>query len=279
MARPGSLLQELRHGGERCIYCASPAQTVEHMPPIWLFSRRLRPKGLEFGACATCNRETAAADLVVGWFARLTPFGGGADDPLWEEAKKRQDAIRQKVPGLFEELGRSESSEQWTRTPAGILRPLVRVDANGPILAAHMNVFGAKLAMALFREHVGHPLPEGGAAYVQPFFNGGIQQHQLDKIIEIMPGQGTLSQGKFSVADQFIYRFNTDGKEIVGALAAIHSNVFYLVFATSNVGHFGPTLTSKTAAVFRLGELPGRLRMHASMKPRPLQRRATIIQP
>ena len=57
----------------RCIYCASPSETVEHMPPRSMFRDKDRPSAMEFGACTACNGATRGADVVASVIARLHP--------------------------------------------------------------------------------------------------------------------------------------------------------------------------------------------------------------
>ncbi len=53
-----------------CIYCGAVADTVEHMPPVTMFRRKQRPKGLEFSSCRRCNHGTSKSDLVASLLAR-----------------------------------------------------------------------------------------------------------------------------------------------------------------------------------------------------------------
>ncbi len=93
----------------RCIYCAAPHTTVEHMPPISMFRGRIRPYGLMFAGCAACNNGTGAADLVAGFIARLSPR---YDQDGWkiEEAKGRA--------GMLEARRRASSASFSTHASA-----------------------------------------------------------------------------------------------------------------------------------------------------------------
>src|SRR5205823_1097559 len=57
------------------IYCAgaSPAATVDQMPPIMMFDQWQRPKGLEFPACKECNNGTSLTDSVASLLGRVYP--------------------------------------------------------------------------------------------------------------------------------------------------------------------------------------------------------------
>ena len=53
-------------------------------------------------------------------------------------------------------------------------------------------------------------------------------------MLSMLPAGGTLSQGAWSVPEQFAYRYNSDNKEIVAALAGFHSNLHIFLIAYSN---------------------------------------------
>src|SRR5438552_13482229 len=58
-----------------CIYCGgrNAATTVEHLPPRIMFRSKLRPQGLEFPCCVSCNSTTSTADLVAAFMGRSAP--------------------------------------------------------------------------------------------------------------------------------------------------------------------------------------------------------------
>jgi hypothetical protein len=81
-------------------------------------------------------------------------------------------------------------------------------------------VFGAKLAMALYREHVGTALPLDGAVWCQFALNAGMTQGHVEARLKILPLQETLKQGSKKVDDQFVY--NCDGRSTLGAVTQFH---------------------------------------------------------
>ena len=150
----------------RCIYCPGPAETWEHMPPVGMFRDRQRPGGMEYGACKSCNEGTRGSDAVASWFARLHPDNDAAS---WQEKeiRKLKSAVNAKAPGVLEELSRPEKFDYGWGTGFGsnVLRKFARVHADGPRVKAHLSIFGAKLGMALYREHIGVALPLDGAVW------------------------------------------------------------------------------------------------------------------
>ena len=87
----------------RCIYCAEPPTTVEHMPPICMFEKRFRLKGMEFACCEECNTGTKAADLIAACMALVTPFETQGDWRTPQFSKYIQSAEKL-VPGIKAEF-------------------------------------------------------------------------------------------------------------------------------------------------------------------------------
>lgn len=214
-----------------------------------MFLDRYRPNGLEFASCEACNSGTKAADFVTGFMARLRLFHGDRKDPLFKEALARKGSLEQLAPGLQDELFSSANTSMvWVQGPGGVHQQVTRVEAKSPRLAKLLATFGGKLGMALYREHTGAPLPLGGLTFVQPFLNGGLNQEQADALLQMLPSHNTLRQGKIDAGNQFGYRYNTDGKTILAALAHIHHNLHFFVVATSEPLHYGPSVTPLTMA-------------------------------
>ena len=140
--------RELVKREPRCVYCDAKPDSLEHMPPIWIFEARQRPKGLEFATCKRCNNGTRGVDLAVGFVARLRPFYGEAADPLFKEAAAKLPALEKLVPGLRAEVFDTSPYEFGVMRRDGELHEMVRIQANGPILAGVLITFGAKLGMA-----------------------------------------------------------------------------------------------------------------------------------
>src|SRR5262249_36558230 len=106
----------------------------------------------------------------------------------------------------------------WLRDTGVIASPFAQIKVDGPRIRAYLNVFAAKVGMALYRQHVGHPLPLTGAVHTNWFLNAGLAQSTADGILRILPLRQTLRQGAFQVPEQFAYRYNCDGRSILAAL-------------------------------------------------------------
>src|SRR3546814_3162881 len=83
----------------------------------------------------------------------------------------------------------SKPKETLTFNKFGEFRRLTVAQINGPVIKAHLNVFASKLGMALYREHIGEPLPQGGITYSQWFLNSGISQKTANNYLKIQIGR------------------------------------------------------------------------------------------
>ena len=179
---------------------------VEHMPTRGIFRDRQRPGAMEYGACKACNNGTRGSDAVAAVMALMHPDNG---EGSWqaEEILKLISAIDTHAPGVREEMSLpGKSNYEWARRPgSGLLQRVVRVHADGPCVKAHLSVFGAKLAMALYREHVGVALPLDGAVWCQFALNAGMTQENLNARVKILPVQETPGRaGRMSATNSRI---------------------------------------------------------------------------
>lgn len=240
----------------RCIYCDAPPQQLEHMPPRAMFQNKNRPSGMEFATCAACNNGTSSADLVASFFARLGPDSSPVDWRM-QDIERWKDTMELKAPGVVKELLRPDKNRHiYSPSPYGILMPFVEVKADGPLLHGYLTIFCAKMGMALYRAHVGAPIPLHGAVFIRWFLGGALPQQEADKILKKLPISKTLRQGKVDVGEQFMYRFNSDEKSVVAALIQFHSGLYILTVATSEPQQFSFTTDNgPTDAVIHPGEL------------------------
>lgn len=219
----------------RCTFCLEPPTTWEHAPAIVMFRGKQRLTGYEFPSCEVCNTGTRGADLVAAYISR---FNRSNPQPTWqlEEALSFGPMLDLRVPGLRKELFERPSKMEnvWGRSPGGILQREVKLKADGPLLASHLKAFGAKLGMALFRQHTGEPLPATGVVFVQPYLNAGLAETEAHATLSIMPLNATMRQGRQVHSEQFAYRYNCDDKTILFALVGFHSNLHFRLLAIND---------------------------------------------
>jgi len=222
-------------GENRCIYCAAAPTTVEHMPPTSMFPNRHRLSGMEYAACFDCNHNTRAADAAASFFARVSPTNV-IDELELSEARRLIRTLADIAPGFVREIfDDRKTTDVWLRGRDTILGPKKRIMADGPVTMALLRVFSAKLAMALYREHMGRPLSECGLVFTQHYLNAGLQRKEAEATVSILPGFGELRQGTKGSGKIFNYRFNTDERSIVAALVSFNDNFFVRLFATEDM--------------------------------------------
>jgi hypothetical protein len=93
------------------------------MPPVMMFIRKQRPKGLQFPSCRECNNGTSKSDLVASLVGRLSVEPSAEDEAA--EFKKLLRSVRNNVPGLLQEMHIVPAGQ---REGGGALR------ANGPLV-------------------------------------------------------------------------------------------------------------------------------------------------
>jgi hypothetical protein len=108
----------------------------------------------------------------------------------------------------------------------------------GPRTVRQLNLFAHKAVLALYFEHFRQPLPDAGrlCAYwktKEDFARDGVPAILLD----MLPGYGTLMQGKWNERETFEYRHAINAQEgLFGCLARLRRGLFVTGFAVSEAG-------------------------------------------
>lgn len=201
-----------------------------------MFPASDRPSGMEFPACKDCNSTTSAADAAAAFFARLPP-SNVVDQNALDEAKKLFALMSRIAPGfVIELLNQDKAAHVWAKGRDKFYGRKRVMELNGPVTRALLRTFSAKLGMALYREHVGQPLPADGCVFTQHYFNSGLQRQEAEAMVSILPKLGQLTQGRKVSGSLFSYRYNTDRQSILAAFAGFNDNLFVRVFATCDRG-------------------------------------------
>lgn len=250
---------QIKAAAKRCVYCPDPLNnanySLEHMPPKGMFRESRRHKGLEFGSCKSCNEGTKAADAAVAFFARIDQLGDDVMHWKVQEAVKFLKSADHGAPGFSNELFEERRNRDvLKRTTGGVLVPLSEIHT-GPIGQSLLNVFAAKLGMAIYREHVGEPLPPTGGVQGMWFLNAGLGEQTAAKFLNFLPVFETLEMGKQSASGQFGYRYNSDDKSIVAALTHFQGNVHFFTIAMAEPSTHGFPRDVQFGAFIRPGEL------------------------
>lgn len=190
--------------GKPCIYCAGQriATTIDHMPPRSIFTRKHRPRGLEFPSCEPCNGGTKATDQVAAMLSRVEM--GDLEPPVLGDLRKYLSGVSNNENGLLEELyGPADWRESVKhRVPDG-QHPLY---VAGPLVSHHMEVFSAKFGFAMYAEKHGGALPAEGAVAARWYSNADALEGIFPADLwSVLSEPRTLEQGRFRVSEQFEY--------------------------------------------------------------------------
>lgn len=190
-----------------CIYCGggTPATTVDHLPPIGLFTGRSRPRGLEFAACKKCNSGGRADELVAAMLSRLYP--DSTTETERDEITRLMHSANKRLPGLLAEMVPSIDQIHTSQEFLEHLSPDSGVlNCNGPILNRAIHRFAAKFGFALHYQATNEIVPETGGTSVYWLTNHNAMAGEMpQELIKRMGPPATLQQGTWQVFDQFSY--------------------------------------------------------------------------
>lgn len=219
----------LARSGGRCIYCGgqTAATTLDHMPPKSMFDGKLRPEGLEFPSCQPCNNGAGLTDAICAFIGRLYPDLETPEQHA--EVKKYLSTISNNAPGLLESLLPSRALQKRRQRELGL------TDADGGFLQiggttaeAHLEAFAVRLGLAMHFQETGEIVPETGKIIVRIYSNVDVLEGGLpSEIHEIFPEASTLSQGRWTVENQFQYGV----QKTVGGKASMTYAAFRASFA------------------------------------------------
>lgn len=199
--------KRIRAGLERCVYCGGGEVAVDrdHMPPIGVFDKRLRPDKLVFPACKACHNGTRLEDQALAFLSRLLPDEGLKVEE--EEFLNSLQGLMNNCPGLLFELYPSASQKRRTKLfeeRTGLAAEAM--NARGPILNALMERFGARMGLALHFHQTGRIVPPNGRIYVRWYPNYDIVDGKLPQSLPPLIGElQTLREGQRHVEGQFSF--------------------------------------------------------------------------
>ena len=213
-----------------CCICGGekPATTIDHVPSKQIFRLKSRPEGLEFPACGQCNHSTGPHELVAALISRFSedrPYKAEEEKELKKlftsVDKNRHGLLQEMFPSWqqqydFDKLNHPDKPQGW-----GVL------NASSPMLNQSLQIFGAKLCLALHYEHTNMIVPKSGVIYVRWYSNYDRMTGKIpDSLISQLPEPRTLKQGKWNVRDQFEYSFVISEDEKLGIYFATFQKSF-----------------------------------------------------
>src|SRR5260221_10070451 len=130
-----------------CCFCGGqePASTIDHQPARIIFPDKLRPKGLEFPACADCNRKTSSDEALLAFVCR---FAGSHRINAARDFHRLKDIVRsvnQSFPGLLHKM---HGQRLWAME-RGVWVRVGAVEVNQSEVNLGLCRIAAKLALAI----------------------------------------------------------------------------------------------------------------------------------
>jgi hypothetical protein len=241
-------LQRIIKDQPYCIYCGeAQASTIEHWPPISLFTLRQRPTGMEFPACEPCNRGSAKIDQVAAFISRSYP--NCKTEAERKELQKILRGIKNNSPDVFNELMSFQKFNRITFGRESYLTDGALINISGPALQKSLYYFCFKMGAALHYHSTGHLLLPDQSVIVNIYTNASLNEKTANLLSELFPLPKTLVQGKKHVSEQFTY----DGFYDADAKTGAYFSTFRISFGafawiTSRV----PTETP-AEQIFKLG--------------------------
>jgi hypothetical protein len=149
---------------------AAIALRPDHQPARIIFPDKHRPKGLEFPACADCNRQTSADEALLAFVCR---FAGSHRTNAARDFNRLKDivgSVNQSFPGLRQKMHGQRlwamERDVWVRVGA--------IDVNQPEVNLGLCRIAAKLALAIYYESRSSPASKVWPSLPSPFDLSGV---------------------------------------------------------------------------------------------------------
>jgi hypothetical protein len=206
-----------------CCFCggSEAATTVDHQPAKIVFPDKSRPKGLEFPACSTCNRQTSGDEALLALVSR---FAGSHRPNAARDFHRLKDIIntvRQVFPGLLE---RMHARKVWANR-GGLLMRQGAIDVNQPEVHQSMSRIAAKLALAIYYQAKGTPAATTCRIKTQwTHCQNPDTSQRVKNLIQIVPAQAILQMGKWKTDESFFLKFHSEDHKLA-SVAIFHEAV------------------------------------------------------
>jgi hypothetical protein len=213
-----------------CCFCGGQASTIDHQPAKIVFPDKYRPKGLEFPACSTCNRQTSAPETLLAFVSR---FAGSRRSGSRRDRDRLTDivgTIDQSFPGLLHKMN---FRPLWTKD-RGLLVPGGAAKVNQPAIHHGLCLVAAKLALAIYYEDQKRPAPDGCLISTQwtHCHNESHVKH-VKNMVDVLPATATLKQGAWKTDDTFFLKYHFEDGHLY-TVAIFHEAVALIARLIAN---------------------------------------------
>ncbi len=185
-----------------------------------MFPGKHRPKGLEFPACAVCNKQTSSDEALVAFFARVTGnhrYRGGRFEKGLNNAIL---AVSRTYPSLLGQI--VKPLWVWEN---GLLLKRLSVNGNHAQVVRSACIVAAKLGLAAYYDHHGTSAPS--TVKINTMWTHNQSQNTnlaVDNILRVMPGVRKLKQGTWDTEDSFFLRYFAEDDTFM-MVAVLHESL------------------------------------------------------
>lgn len=218
-----------------CVYCGASGGdlTVDHMPNIGLFPKRLRPEGLMFPACTACNAGSTWFEDIVSYVVSVKTNMTDAETREHIDVKRRH--MERNHPDALAEI--HDVGDIWSNRVREMIdaapEPVRPANLGGPIVRQAVDLYGAKLALALHWHATGRPLGSQGKIAVGWHTNGELLVDPVPLMInDLLPNENVLQQGRKTATYPFVFASGvTEKKDASAHRVSLGDLLFFHVFA------------------------------------------------
>lgn len=221
-----------------CAYCGgtSSADTVDHCPPISMFVKRDRPKGLETPSCNACNQGAKECENLVAFLGQMKfgQIGEAGVQHFSELCRHMMNNHPALVDALRPTIGQKRYIERLSNAVGDDFGVL---DLRQPIVSRNILLFGAKLAMSLHFHQRKEVLPPNGRIAVMFFSNQNVLEETVPHhLFDMLPDTKTLRQGQKEVGGQFLYSSGaTTDSDATAHWASFGDALCFFMFAGTRI--------------------------------------------
>lgn len=172
--------------------------------------------------------------------ARIYP--DGSSNAEREEVTHIMRSVNNNNRGLLEEMMPSRRQEQRFALARASLPVHAAgcLNCSGPLVVQSIQIFGAKVGFALHYATTGRVVPQEGGVAVRWYSNFDAMMGEIPaKLFKILGPPLSLTQGKWSVEDQFSYAFCVvDGGRIAAYFSTFRRSFAVLSWVCENANNF-----------------------------------------
>lgn len=209
-----------------CCFCGgqTPASTIDHQPPRIVFPDKHRPKGLEFPACANCNRQTSADEALLALVCRFAGSRRADAARDFHRLKNIVGSVDQSFPGLHQKM---HAQRLWANE-RGVWVRVGTIDVNQPEVHLGLCRVAAKLALAIYYEIRSSPASKNCRINTQwRHCQNADTFKRVQNIIQALPREAILQMGKWNTQDSFFLKYHYEDGQL--SLAAIFHGAVALI--------------------------------------------------